>query len=751
MSTTRQRTRVIVQAHSHVESETAPYSSTRTNAPKGRVIDLSADVIAFNSQKAVKTMGKFQFTLVPNKNYLNYLYPNDIINLYVDTGVGLGFVRTMMGYVDRVERQETTGPNGEMTTSYVVICSDFQKAIDKTHIYFNAFMRQILDERFARTDDGSVSGNFSSGAEGSALRNAGLTLFGTPADFVENFMTVLVGFGQQWRLPPSYAQNKKVIDKTREKRRQRTKARVPQNILQAIDKLGFNRENYENKITEILKAASQASRVDLTEAEKNTEQARERKEAGQTLTQNPSLIVYRTVLETTDPQYPIGILDLMSFDFIESLAIDGFNLNDSVAQMTGTLSQFLYGHCNDIVNELMFDLRPVQEDGLVKGDYSKEPDELGINQGGLGAFKSPINAVKYVPAIVFREYPYSVVQGMDLTDLTIVPAGGDPASKTYPGSVAFGPIFAQEPNKAGRKIYKYDKSLSLTNCEFNQNQEPVKHLDVVVIKNTDVISASLGRSDEDLFNTYQLNPRGSAEMTNQYRSILSNFSPVLNQISIARNGLRLREDTTSFSNYSNGSACLVGGSADSSQVRRNIVRWSLLIDHWYQHNVEYLSGTIQLKGMPEIRAGYRLDWEGRSESYYVEAVGHQWQYGQPLKTTVTVTRGQRNDPFLAYIPPVFLNDGGAKVNSSGDRSSGGRLAKHFKVRDTGATTKATTKSGTAELDGNETDSRGGISRSGTVVFADVGQSLGEFAPEGQRPSLRNFNDLVGIDEDKKII
>src|SRR5688572_5652710 len=118
--TVRQRTRAIVKVHSHVAGE----------------VSLSNDVIRIQTSKSIKGAGHFQLHLVPRRNYFNYLFPNDVVNIYFDPGDGeRGFVRTVMGYVDRVERQEMVDPQtGAMTTGYVVSGSDFLKAVERTDI-----------------------------------------------------------------------------------------------------------------------------------------------------------------------------------------------------------------------------------------------------------------------------------------------------------------------------------------------------------------------------------------------------------------------------------------------------------------------------------------------------------------------------------------------------------------------------------------------------------------------------------------
>jgi hypothetical protein len=108
------------------------------------------------------------------------------------------------------------------------------------------------------------------------------------------------------------------------------------------------------------------------------------------------------------------------------------------------------------------------------------------------------------------------------------------------------------------------------------------------------------------------------------------------------------------------------------------LRWALLLDHWYQHNQEYLNGSMTLRAFPEIRVGYRLDIAERHESYYVESVQNRWQYPNAMTTTVQLSRGQRNDPFPVYVYP-------ASPGFNGIRGEGSRLGEFFKIVDLSAT------------------------------------------------------------------
>jgi len=427
------------------------------------------------------------------------------------------------------------------------------------------------------------------------------------------------------------------------------------------------------------------------------------------------LRAYRTILNSVGENNPASFIDLLDFSFIEAAATDGFMTNTVVWDKSGPILSAMRMFSNDIVNELMFDLRPVARgsdvdpeylDSCFGGEYSKEKDELGYNVDGWGdgKFYGSTPAVAYVPAIVFREYPYSCVQGLDLGGLKIL------SDKEPIGYIPFGPIYSEQGGGLEaqyRAIYNYKENLkevkggtySFSNrgCVFEENHAPLKHLDVIKFYDSDLINAQLGRSDKDVFNLFTMSAQDPLQSV--YKYILSAFMPVTSAVSIARNGIRAREITTRFANFGNRVVCADGEDLDvKAGVTKNMIRWLLLQDHWDQHNQELLSGTIVSRGRPEIRVGYRLDWEDRRESYYVESVSHSWAFGKEMVTSLQVSRGMRNDPFLSYVPPktaTIVNDKATQGFEllGGNRNSDGRLARYFEILDTKSTARATQNRG----------------------------------------------------------
>jgi hypothetical protein len=647
------KTRAIAVVHSHV-----------IKGDDNGIIDLSNDLIAIQTNKALKGSGGMSLTLVARRNYLNLIYPNDVINLYIDPGDGKrGFVRTFFGYIDRIERSVSTDDKGATSTVFRIACTDMTKVFDRTDVYFNpnlANRKDFLETRFGQSQ-----------LAGHALRTAGIYAHGSPADMVENLVTMLLGFGAQWILPSSYINNAKGLDRNKENRINRTKARVPSTEQQWFTDLGGvpnNVSNLDKEIEDLLKQQDELIKTDDLDALAKVNTALANRQAiADLLEGSPQFRAWLTAQSSAVNQKPT-ILDLIDLSFIEAMSIDGWIASTSIWQKQGSLASLMYGYSNEVVNELFFDLRPAMVDGgegmsdsCFGKTYSYESDELNINLEGTDGFPAAVPAVKYVPAIVMREYPYSTSEGIDLTNLFISDIGG------VFEFVPFGPVFGMgvstEPGEPKRVVYDYNTvpyvkekgGLSPISNQFTSISKPLKHLDVIPITNQDVKEDSLGRSDNDVFNLFALYAEDSLQQ--QYKYLLQDLFPIVTPVSIERNGLRVMEMSSMFANFSESNK-VEGSGIDTASIRQNLARWAFLLDHWNQHNNEYLNGDMTLRGMPEIRVGMRLDHVDRHESYYVEEVRHNWSYPDAMTTTVTVSRGQRNDPFPAYIPPLVTRDFG---------------------------------------------------------------------------------------------
>jgi hypothetical protein len=102
--------------------------------------------------------------------------------------------------------------------------------------------------------------------------------------------------------------------------------------------------------------------------------------------------------------------------------------------------------------------------------------------------------------------------------------------------------------------------------------------------------------------------------------------------------------------------------------------------------LEYLSGRIDMRGAPEIRVGYRLDFVERDMSFYIEGVNHVWQFPDKMTTSLSVTRGQPNKPYPLYVLPKVEPYNPTESQRKTGRS---RLATYFLTPDVLAVRRAT--------------------------------------------------------------
>lgn len=701
MSTYRYHSRLIAVVHSWQSSEP---------------IDLSADLVAVSTSKGVKAVGQFSLVVVPRLNWFNYIYQNDVVNIYYDPGDGVsGWTRVMMGYVDRVFRNEAVvDESGRTSTTFTISGRDFMKAVDGTEIVFRPELAQRpdwkLEERF-----------FFNNIGGMGMMFRGVVGHGPPDVIVGGIMAGMMGYGAQWQLPPSYAGALKnpVIAGSRNRRTQEAYRRLSANTLSALQTLGFgdlvgtgvqDAAVLSNKLRALWRL------VDRGGESKSAKKALKVIE-GDTL----AIQSYVNAVIGQSENKNGGIYDLLDPSFVEGKCIDGYADAAAVWQAEGALSNIVYKWCNPAINELIFDLRPVATgENSMSGDnlpewrgYSRDGDELGINVSGYGVQSATVPGVKYVPTMIMREYPFSVAPGLDMR--------GFLSLGMFPADIqAFGPVFSSPTTSSdpiSRVLYDYNSlgvpelSNGITSAPelYDESAPAVKHLDVATVKLNEMTRMSVSRGDGDTFNLFVIYQTLYPSAT---RYNLPDYLPIFNLASIARDGVRLREISTNYAGWTNRTRPEYQQAAGAFLL----MRWATLLEHWYQHNAEYLSGTITMRPRADIRVGYRLDIPERAESYYVTDVAHSWEKDAEGRvrgaTTLQVTRGQRTDPFPIYIPPSMgkktvpakgektteqeqsrINEDAQVANSvaaaiSGNRGTSGRLAKFFFVRSATATERA---------------------------------------------------------------
>lgn len=561
----RYHTRIKVVVHSH-----------RSDSP----IDLSDQIYACTMGKTIKGVGQASLTLVPQQNYFNSLAPNDYINIYFDRSDGFGWVRTFFGLIDRLEEDLVATETGPQS-SYYVIASDFTKAFDATQIYMNPHV--------ALRDDVFTNGTLGTFNPAATLMSSGLLMHGTPADIISNLIYVTVGFGNQLSIPPSYQSNGNLAQFIQENRSGRISTAFNLFSQGQQDRMGglsgFN-SLLNSQVSQVSAAQQQLASFDPTSTSTDafnnyassigtdpaTLQTAVASGRGNdfvsgalfnrtlnTITADPSnLGTYANSglaigLSAVAPGSR-GIVDVINVgSFIEREAMAGYTNGIALANMQGSVGNQLKELSNEIVNELFFDLRPLSNGSSrlnIGTDWSTETDELGGNVGENGA----PNGVRYVPAVVMREYPFSTIDYLDasqarmslpISSLSATSVPSTQSFQTY-GILYFGAIYSNRPNTPGRHI------VSIPNINVQDrmgasvpaNSVGKKHLDVAVISESEIERMKLGRSDTDVVNIQIINALQYNNNSNSF--IMKDLNPLVTPIQIMRHGIRVRQQSTLY-------------------------------------------------------------------------------------------------------------------------------------------------------------------------------------------------------------
>jgi murein DD-endopeptidase MepM/ murein hydrolase activator NlpD len=542
---------------------------------------LSDDVVSCSLSKNIKGAGRASLAVLPRRNWINLVYPNDIINIYFDIGDGNGWTRTFFGYIDRIEEQFSVADNGEVNTQYNIVATDFQKAIEKTSVYFNPWVEnraEFQGEDFAALNIG-----------GTALRSRGIRVAGSPADIVTNLLLLQMGFGSQWSLPLNY--NPNIRTSQDQRLRQQTAGRLINDLENTIapEQLSRLRGLLESgdvsQLREDLQAgvpeagdtalvesapfdipgaeevASDPESTDLAEARTRVLADRRLRQeiygegltSGQESFARSRLQQYFAIIdEQSDRQR--SLLDVINlYDWVERRAIDGYMFDTNIWQRQGPLISIVRSVSNETINELFFDLRPViagETQMEAHAQWSRESDEIGENKASPE--DGGIDGVRYEPAVIMREYPFSTIYSVDATNISVGLAEAD-GSPGNVGVLYFGAIFSNEPNRPGRHVI----DIPLLNIEervqnirgnVGERGSAKKHLDVAVVSETEIRSTSLGRSDEDHFNLFEF--YSSDVLGANAAQFCADFMPIITPIAIARHGLRVRSVSTRANRFS---------------------------------------------------------------------------------------------------------------------------------------------------------------------------------------------------------
>lgn len=661
-------------------------------------------ILSFEMEKSTRDVGSFTMILAPFREWLDLLAADDLVNVYVNLGqsfkddnvYNVGWVRLFFGYINDVRRIEQVNTQGVFTIRYQVSCSDFQKAVEKTEIYNNPF----LDARET----------FGNNLVGSYLYRLGVSNAGNPRFLVMNHLASILGFGRQWLLPPHYddrlptelsVHRAPYDDRSAAAnysapnvRRHFARNRVRNDALEKVQQLRALALRFSLIMTESLRGttvdkikqlpglASDAATKEPVDADVINAAAFDvRLQMARSADELPAPYDVQQTIDVEAPhQSPRSLFDVLSFDYMEYT--DGWMFSISIWEHQGPLIELLRRVSNDILNELIFDLRPAID------FHRGETDGLGQEMDG---------AVCMVPSVVLREYPYTTFpRGGNFEDRlvdfssirvpletsSLVPAsedlelaqagakGGQAEKFVVPTMVDWGgAVWSQQERVTdygysvgidSESPFTEDSTSSERNMLFDRGP---RTFESIQITSNDVISASIGRGDQDLITGFEFIPQTELAENQKYWN--RELAPLFRLLLIRRHGLRMLNRSSEFSSFA--AVSLLGTSTQDIDTTRfgpisskrigpslsayMTLRIVTICDHWYQHNIEYLNGTLTLRPMPGLRVGYRLDWVDRGLSFYVESVAHKWNFPNMMTTQVQVSRGQPlNNPLDYQLP-----------------------------------------------------------------------------------------------------
>lgn len=577
----RYHTRIKVVVHSHGNSQAPIY--------------LSDDTAACMLSKNVKGAGQASLTLVPRRNYLNLVFPNDHINIYFDTCDGNGWTRTFYGLVDRIEESYNVGDDGAPTTTYSLVATDFTKIFAKTEVYFNPHMSQRRDVR--GTDFGAIN------IGGLALMSSGLTIHGSPDAIVLNTIMVLLGFGSQFIMPGSYPVPTDIIMEARAQR-QRAALRLvqakikPEQLTELTTRINLEASNQAYALVDSasMQDVSMAllTQYGIDPSELNTVSLDNRDLAFSKINALISNALFRKALNipqglggpemtfqainrtTQESQVP-SILDYMDlFSFVEHECIDGYVVSVAITDHQGPILSLLMSRSNEAINELFFDLRPrhnadigVNSPGKIQDiepdDWDRSSDDIRENEGDSHTVDGLVG-IRYVPSLVMREYPFGTVDKLDASQIPISitathNTGNSPDTRNQEnaannvntvGPLYLGAVFSDRPNVPGRHFvsapnYNVEDRASGTGAAYGR-----RILDVAVVSEKEIKNSSFGRSDEDHVNFLEM-WSNSINQGSDARWFMMDICPIITPVHVMRHGLRKRSIETEFARFDRAS------------------------------------------------------------------------------------------------------------------------------------------------------------------------------------------------------
>jgi len=97
--------------------------------------------------------------------------------------------------------------------------------------------------------------------------------------------------------------------------------------------------------------------------------------------------------------------------------------------------------------------------------------------------------------------------------------------------------------------------------------------------------------------------------------------------------------------------------ASKQQIDNRVKETAKTLKNWFEHNDEYLSGTITYMVPSDSncdpRIGDKIEIENLSGNFYAESVSHMWAYGKGLIANTDVTRGYNDFSEISLKDTLF--------------------------------------------------------------------------------------------------
>lgn len=329
-----------------------------------------------------------------------------------------------------------------------------------------------------------------------------------------------------------------------------------------------------------------------------------------------------TSREQSGPTNPLSIISLNSFFDTYGKSLNKSFLssqNNGAYDLIKTLS-------NPIFNEFFFDMCP---QGRVDGGTLS--DSRGI------------------PTFVMRQRPYDITPEM-LDDRILFDRLTDQAKKLedFGAPSISGKISSSLYSniQSSISIFGYAQT-SDVNQFFEGLQNVPQFLKPDGYYNPTIMNYQCGYSGHDRLNAWLClgaYNRGQATQTDRITASV-NGSLLIDKDSILKYGFRIMEVSSPYVQpYDNKDSV-------TETIPTLIKNFSGLLANWYFMNPYFLNGRISCSFLPNARLGIPVKvYQPRSmptnpypkiELYYCQGVSHSFTQGQPLSTTLTLTRGIR--------------------------------------------------------------------------------------------------------------